>query len=359
MLARRQTRCPTFTVGFAARRFDESEHAANIASTLGLRHQRIACPEIDVDGLVDDFIDCYEQPYADTSGLPTILLCRQAKRYVTVALSGDGGDEFFGGYERYRWYARLLAMQRTPSTLRRWMGRVAGRTLPDRAARIQRIFSARDDCELYAELIRAWTAGPTSAILPDIVSPHAPHEFVRSAFAEIHGDALTKAMYFDTKFYLPDDLQVKIDRASMRVGLEVRCPLMDPSFCHIGATLDANVKMRHGLKSVLRRMLGQFVEPALFQRPKRGFTAPLASWLAGPLANRVHETLIQRRFRECGWVNHQVVEDLWTGFQNGDARLAGCIWMLFMLASHGLAQNQTATRRWPSQEPLRVTSGAA
>ena len=173
---------------------------------------------------------------------------------MTVALSGDGGDEFFGGYVRYRWLRQALLAQKAPTVARSWMASWLSKVDRRRGDRLSRWLQAADPASLYAEILRGWNACPIDRLLPhhDV---HEPVDFVRQHFGAVNADPLTQAASFDAAYYIPDELQVKLDRASMRVALEVRCPLLDYQVARYGATLDGAEKYRSGLKSVLRRLL--------------------------------------------------------------------------------------------------------
>ena len=324
---------PTFTVAFSEPRYNEAPFAARVASSLGLSHTEIRIDENRLPDLVTDFLDCYEQPYIDSSGMPSMLLCREVKNYVTVALCGDGGDEFFGGYDRYEWYRQALWAQRLPSLARKLLGHLAPRIDRRRGRRIQRLLETNDAAGLYAAIIRPWTVGATSELLPDVPDADArPVQLVRDLFSRMNCDPLSKAACFDASYYIPDDLQVKMDRASMRVALEVRCPLLDFRVTELGAQLATRVKYSGGKKSVLRRLLARHLPPRLFERPKQGFAIPMANWLRGPLHEMVHDSLFGQQLRECGWLDFARVELLWKRFHRGRSECAGPLWMLFVLS---------------------------
>ena len=262
-----------------------------------------------------------------------MLLCREVSRHVTVALSGDGGDEFFGGYARYRWFRQALAAGRLPGTARRLVGRLAARLDRRRGHRIERLLGDRDAAGLYAEIIRGWHVTELSELLPDHRdADRVAENRVRAVFESVAADPLSQAACFDAVHYIPDDLQVKLDRASMRVGLEVRCPLLDRRVVAAGAGLSTRRKLSGGLKSVLRRVLARHLPRSLFERPKMGFGVPLADWLAGPLAELVTGTLDARATRECGWLNPATVAMIRRRFAAGRREYAGAVWKLFVLA---------------------------
>ena len=324
---------PTYTVAFDESRFNEAPFAAAVARDLGLPHTEIRISKTCLDDLVTDYVDCYEQPYADTSGLPSMLLCREVKKHVTVALSGDGGDEFFGGYARYDWYRQALAAQRLPRLVRTVLGHSALVIDRRRGHRISRLLETQDAAGLYAAIIRGWTVTPLAQLLPDVpAAGEAPVQLVRDLFGRLDADPLSKAACFDAAYYIPDDLQVKMDRASMRVALEVRCPLLDHRFARLGARLATAVKFKDGKKSVLKKLLARHVTPERFSRPKQGFSVPLAKWLAGPLAGRLHDALDQKAFRQCGWLDAGTIDSVRRKFQQGQLELAHSLWMLFVMS---------------------------
>ncbi len=324
---------PVFTVSFDESKYDEAPHAAAIAKHLGLPHQVISVDLDSLPDLVDDYLDCYEQPYADTSGLPTMLLCRAVSQHVTVALCGDGGDEFFGGYARYGWFERALLAGRWPGAVRWLIGRTARILDGQRGRRLSSWLVRRDPAGLYAEILRGWHVTAISDLVPDIDgADQRPVSLVRDVFDRVDSDPVSQAAAFDATYYIPDDLQVKVDRASMRYGLEVRCPLLDHRVRRFGAELSTGVRTRGGLKSVLRDQLARRVPRRLFERPKMGFGVPLARWMSGPLADRIADSLGSRVFRECGWLDRSTVERVVGAFESGRVEYAGAVWKLFVLS---------------------------
>lgn len=325
---------PMFTVSFRNGAADESPFAAEIAKHLGLSHQILPLDESRLPRLIDDYLDCYEQPYADSSGLPSILLCEAVKEHVTVALCGDGGDEFFGGYSRYDWFRRALLAQRVPRLARSLIGRLLPALDRRRGLRLRQLLESRDSAGLYTQLIGGSAIVSASELLCDVPSSreNPAEQLVRDLFARIPSDPLSQAACFDAAYYIPDDLQVKMDRASMRVALEVRCPLLDHRVARFGAELATREKFRDGQKTILRDALARFVPRRLFERPKHGFSVPMRSWLSGPLRDVVHEAFHQRSVRECGWLNSGTLLRLERDYHAGRTELSSTLWMLFVLA---------------------------
>lgn len=328
---------PMFTVAISEK--NEAPYAAEIARHLDLSHTILPFDSDRLLNLFDRFHDTYEQPYTDSSGLPSMLLCNAVKQHVTVALCGDGGDEFFGGYQRYDWLRQAIRGQQIPSVARTLIGRIAPLVDRKRGLRIQRLLETRDEAGLYATIINSWTC-PQSLPLTSGLSRNAtaPEELVRDLFSRMNCDSLSKAACFDATYYIPEDLQVKLDRASMQVALEVRSPLLDARVARWGAELAPSIKFRSGPKSVLRDLLERHVPRALFERQKQGFSIPLRTWLRGPLRDTIHETLNQRVVRECGWLDTDQVHSIEARFQQGNDEYATPLWSLFVLA-HNLQRN--------------------
>ncbi len=325
---------PMFTVSFRDGSADEAPFAAEIAKHLGLSHQILSLDERWLPEMIDDYLDCYEQPFADSSGLPSMLLCEAVKEHVTVALCGDGGDEFFGGYSRYGWLRRALQAQRMPRLARSFLGRMLPLVDQQRGLRLQRLLETRDAAGLYAQLIGGSTFASASDLLCDVsaTADNAAEQLVRDLFARVPADPLSQAACFDAAYYIPDDLQVKMDRASMRVSLEVRSPLLDHRVARFGAELATRTKFSNGPKSILREALAGFVPRRMFERPKHGFSVPMRSWLSGPLRDVVHEAFRQRSVAECGWLNSATLLRLERDFHAGRTELSPMLWLLFVLA---------------------------
>ncbi len=351
---------PTFTIAFREKKLNEAPHAAAVAEYLRLPHKALPVSERALCDLVSDYVDCYEQPYMDKSGLPSLVLCRAVRPYVTVALSGDGGDEFFGGYERYRWFMRALKWQRRPRSLRRTLGRLAAWCDTHRGGRIRSWLQTDEPAGLYAAIIRNWLPGPVQELLPDVCdADDRPAELVRDIFARVDAPPVLQAACFDAAQYIPGDLQVKMDRASMRVSLEVRCPLLDPRIAEFGARLAPHVKFGDGLKTALKVVLQRHLPRHISQRPKQGFSVPMTQWLRGPLRSALLETLNDPAFRQCDWLDHRVVNRVVDRFQRGQDAFNGSVWMLFVLARNviGLRESglaQVDTQLLPQRETLYI-----
>lgn len=361
---------PTFTVAFDDDSHNEAPFAADIARHLGLEQIEIRIDPNSLPEIVDDFVDCYEQPYADSSGLPSMALCREVKKYVTVALTGDGGDEFFSGYQRYDWFQKALKAQRFPATFRRLVGSALPLLDRRRGPRLQKLLAANDAAGLYAQLMRAWPLGTSTEILDGVhTGDDVSLQQFRDIFTALDCDPVSKAQCADAALYLPGDLQVKMDRASMRYSLEVRSPLLDYRITKLGANLSTAARTKDGLKSPLKALLERHIPRNLFDRPKKGFSVPIRQWIAGPLRDLVHDTLSQQQLRESGWLNLRMTDRLLRDLDAGNPAVRDPLWMLLVLGQSFIrhkARSQTtnATTETPSRviavvEPSPRLKGAA
>ena len=328
---------PTFTVAFADQAHDEADAAAATAAELDVPHRTIEIEEADLSKLALDYVDCYEQPYADSSGLVTMLLCRAVKAHVTVALSGDGGDEFFGGYARYEWFRKALQAQRAPHFARRLLGAGLSAFDAKRGHRLDRWLSARDPADLYCEIKRTWNSTSFEKVLDHELLENdsvSPSQMVRDVFDRTEADPLAQAACFDAVYYIPDDLQVKLDRASMQVALEVRCPLLDFRVANAGLALRTRQKYANGLKGKLKKLAGRHVSDSVLNRPKHGFNVPLARWLRGPMQDLIRDALSQQFVRESGWLNADALQGVAQSLQGGQHQNALSVWMAFSVSQH-------------------------
>ena len=269
-LMQAESRAPvrSFSIGFEDEAFNEAHHAAAVARHLGTSHTELTLTERDALEVIPRLPSMYDEPFADSSQIPTHLVAALARKHVTVALSGDGGDELFGGYRRYFIGQRLLrAFELIPAPLRPVAGLALGWVPESRVRKVARMLRANDPDRLYDELVSHWPTPEKSVIAEPPLD-----------------DAVERMMYFDQVSYLPDDILVKVDRASMAVSLEAREPLLDYRLVEFAWTLPLSMRVRAGQgKPVLRRVLYRYVPAELIERPKMGFGIPLERWLRGPL----------------------------------------------------------------------------
>ena len=320
----------TYTIGFEEAAYDESCHAKNIADHLGTDHTEIILPAADAQALIPELPRVYDEPFADSSQLPTLLLSRALRRHVTVALSGDGGDELFYGYARYRVARRLWSLYGwLPVVLRRYFAKQSAKFAQRnfRSWRLSQRLSAPDFDAFYLSVL---------SVLPDpglfwSDSP-ALWEGLPTLPTSIVG-ADSRMMFRDQMLYLPDDILVKLDRASMATSLEMRPPLLDHRVVEFAWSLPVEVgKFRHGQsKWILRELLHQYVPKKLFDRPKQGFGIPIHDWLRGPLREWAHELLSLASLSACPRLRAEAVQRLWQNHCNGTIDAGHALWNVLML----------------------------
>lgn len=297
----------TFSIGFRERAFDESGYAAEVATSLGTQHTELIV-EPDADELVDEVVRAFDEPFADSSALPTYLVSQLARRHVTVALSGDGGDELFGGYTRY---AESLGAMAIESVSLRNALRALARALPHAAPWRNRLLDmARTPRGRYTATVALAPARRDGGVLSDELASElpAPGDLLSQYFDEAAGrDFPTQLMLVDAMSYLPDDILTKVDRMSMAPSLEARVPLLDHVVAEFAFALPTPFKMRGAeSKWILRRVIGGSVPRAVLNRPKMGFGVPLGRWFRNELSHRV-EALRDARSPIYEYVDHRAV----------------------------------------------------
>ena len=318
----------TFTVAFEDSNFDESGPAKRIAQHLKTKHAEISIGEKDILEIVPDLARIYDEPFADSSQIPTVALCRKARDLVTVALSGDGGDEFFVGYDRYRWvrdFSRLATILPRSLRMSLFTGTAAVFGSHRKAQRVVRsleILASNDWREMYEKLLTL-NAEPN-------VFRNGIQAATRLSYDLGHKESIVKSMQVaDILSYLPDDILTKVDRASMSTGLEVRVPLLDHRLAEKAIRIPSNVNLRASGKRILRTILTRYVPPKLFERPKSGFDVPLADWLRGPLRPWAQELLNPASLPE-DLVDPERVQQIWIEHQAGNRDHHKPLWPLLM-----------------------------
>ena len=340
----------TFTIGFGERSFDEAASARQVARHLGTEHTELTVTPAAAREAIPPLPEVYDEPFADPSQIPTCLVARLARRDVTVCLSGDGGDELFGGYSRYLIAASLeRQLRRWPAWLRRRAAGLitalppqgwdlvlrAGRPrLPDglrgawsgdRVHKLAGLLGSADGDALYHAMVRLATDPATL-----LVGGSEPAAIV-SGPAPASADYIHRMMYYDTVTYLPDDILVKVDRASMAVGLEARAPLLDHRVVEFAWRLPLSAKVRHGQgKWLLRQLFDRYLPRELRERPKQGFSVPLAEWLRGPLRDWAEELLAPSRLAAEGFLEPAPVRRKWAEHLNGSRNWSAGLWSLLM-----------------------------
>jgi len=323
----------TFSVGFDDPSLDESGFSSAVADHLGTEHTEIRVTFAEALETAPRLGGLFDEPFADPSQIPTVLLAAVARRHVKVALSGDGGDELFGGYGRYTWEDRIWRTATAfPTILRRSgyraltaippsvvsrlaLGRRAGDTPPfaDRVLRAAALLSTPHRFELYERMMSRWSAPPVTDGRTGINQAFFDTEIRRHS-----DDALTQLTRVDLVTYLPDDILVKVDRASMNVGLEARVPLLDPDIVAFALRLPTELKVSGGRTKIpLRDVLSHYLPAELIERPKQAFTVPLASWLRGALRDWAEDLLEPSRLERDGYLDVATVRRHWQEHVSG------------------------------------------
>ncbi|MFY7697265.1 MAG: asparagine synthase (glutamine-hydrolyzing) [Legionella sp.] len=338
----------TFTIGFHEEGYNEAIHAQAIAKYLGTCHTELYVSSQEALDVIPRLSTIYSEPFSDSSQIPTFMVSQLAKQSVTVALSGDGGDELFSGYSRYTLSEQLWSkLSRMPALVRAGLANSIQAFSPntwnvilanilkiapakyrfahpgDKLYKIAQLLSLNTEMEVYKQLVSHWpipnalVLGATEPItmLTGLQSMPKLDNFIR------------QMMYLDTVSYLPDDILVKVDRASMAVSLETRLPLLDHRIIEFAASLPIHLLRRHGLsKWPLRQVLHRYVPPSLIERPKMGFGVPIDSWLRGPL-REWGETLINRsRLDSEGYLNASMVRTAWEQHQSKRGNWQYLLW---------------------------------
>jgi asparagine synthase (glutamine-hydrolysing) len=320
----------TFTIRFDRKEFDEADHAAAVARHLGTDHEEETCSGQQLVDAIDRMPVLYDEPFGDSSAIPTLLLARMARRHVTVALAGDGGDELFFGYPRYAHYANSSWILGLPRPIRR-AGALFARRLPTR--RLRRIADVlRDDeSDPYGRFI-GWFTREQAEEVVGIPALGAPlYEEMRDGLERV--SAAERPPLLDLVSYLPDDILTKVDRASMAVALEVRAPLLDHRVVEFALGLPLRLKRRGGTnKWLLRRILDKRVPRRLIDRPKMGFGVPLDDWFRGPLRQRMDDYCSGHDLEALG-LNPAPVRRLWESFLAGVYLRPDLLWQVFSLVA--------------------------
>jgi asparagine synthase (glutamine-hydrolysing) len=345
MKAARRGPVRTFSIGFPDFGYDESKHAKAVARHLDTEHHELMVTAADALAVVPQLAEMYDEPFADASQIPTHLISKLTRAHVTVALSGDGGDELFGGYSKYALgYGLGRLVTNSPAGLRRVLAAMLRSTPGSLVDAIARIAPAGWLPTQPANKLRKLAAVlplDREAIYLRLVS-HCPDPVALTRGGGEHpidlkwqGDGardlfLEQMQFFDTATYLPDDILQKVDRASMAVALEVRPPLLDHRVVEFAWRLPRRMRVRRGeSKWLLRRILNRYVPRDLVERPKMGFGVPLAAWLRGPLRDWA-EDLLDPAHLGGGLLNTVAVRALWTEHLSGKGNWAYALWTVLM-----------------------------
>ena len=340
----------TFSIGFHESGYDEAECAKKVARHLGTDHTEFYVEPRHALEVIPQLPDWFDEPFADSSQIPTYLVAELTRKHVTVALSGDGGDELFAGYNRYSWAERLArAMEHVPGRRLRGVSAAALRALTPETwnrlfafvpsswqpaligDKLHKIATLLDDPApdaIYRRLVSQWERPQDVAATGQ--EPDGP--LWDPTIAQDFPDLLPRMQFLDMVTYLPDDILTKVDRATMAVGLEGRVPLIDHRVVAYAWSLPKELKIRAGKsKWLLRRVLDTYVPSDLIDRPKMGFGVPIDAWLRGPLRDWAEQLLSPARLASYGFVRAEPVRQAWEQHLEGRRNWQYPLWTVLML----------------------------
>lgn len=324
-----QQRVRTFAIGFEDPEYNEAEHAKAVAQHLGTDHTEITIGSQEALAVIPKLPEIYCEPFADSSQIPTYLVSHMARQHVTVALSGDGGDELFGGYNQYRFLPQVwqrLALVPAPARLA-LQALLALLPLPAKLAKLRMVMAARSPEELYRLVLSHW-------FCPEILV-HGAHEPATMLNTPVDWPKVESfehwMMAMDSQTYMVDDVLTKVDRAAMANSLETRVPLLDHRVVELAWRLPLNMKIRGGQgKWILRQVLYQHVPKELIDRPKRGFSVPLASWLRGPLRDWTESLISEKRLKDQNFFDYKIIRKIWLEHVSGAKDHSTRLWSILM-----------------------------
>lgn len=336
----------TFSIGFNHKTYNEANYAKNVADYLRTNHTELYLSAKDAYSIVPDLPIFYDEPFADSSQIPTFLVSKLAKQHVTVVLSGDGGDELFGGYERYTIINNLVnKLEAVPSFIKKnsssFIKKVAENKYSkhlhslspkfiDRLYRSGELLNIHQSNDLYDYFLSSWKDTEDLVIDSElqnnsfIKGNDSTGYFHRSNFLEW-------MMYVDSQMYLPDDILVKVDRASMANSLESRVPMLDKSIVEFAHSLPLEYKIRDNTqKWILKQVMYRYLPKRLMDRPKKGFGVPIGQWLQGPLKDWAEELLDENLLKQQGYLNVNLVRKRWEEHKAGARNWQSQLWGVLM-----------------------------
>ena len=342
----------TFTIAFDVAGYDEAGHARAVARHLGTDHTQMQVTSREALEVIPRMPSVYDEPFADASQIPTYLVASLARRAVTVSLSGDAGDELFGGYQSYFATAKAWrALGWLPRPVRQIMGRTlravparvwdtafgwlapclepygAVGSLGDKVHKLSEVIGAESLDTFYGSWLSHWRRPQAVMNMPAATGVHP----VLQTDGTLRGSVIPRLMYIDLLTYLPDDILVKLDRASMAVSLESRVPFLDHRVVEFAWRLPFAFKVRDGSgKRILRQLLSRYVPPALTDRRKHGFSVPMSAWLRGPLRDWAADLLHRDRLAGDGFLDPRVVSETWIEHQRGVRNWQHALWTILM-----------------------------
>jgi len=338
----------TFSIGFTDEMYNEAKYAKQVAQHIGTEHTEMYVTPQQAMNVIQELPEIYDEPFSDSSQIPTYLVSKLAKSQVTVSLSGDAGDELFCGYNRYSFTKKLwnylnylpigvrngLAYTLSSVSPDKWNNLFISlpfvnnhRNIGDKIHKASGILTSRTIDDLYLGLISHWSS-PCDLVI-NSVEPSRIYESYSSLFNVL--DDVQKMMFLDTITYLPDDILVKVDRAAMAVSLETRVPFLDHRVVEFAWSLPQKYKINNGVsKLVLREVLYNYVPKNMIERPKMGFGVPLGDWLRGPLKPWAEELISEDKIRKEGLLNYDLIKDKWDDHMSSKRNWAYQIWDVLM-----------------------------
>jgi asparagine synthase (glutamine-hydrolysing) len=342
----------TFSIGFHESEYNEAPYAKAVAQHLGTDHTELYVTPKETLDVIPSLPHIYDEPFADSSQIPTFLVSKLAKSQVSVCLSGDGGDELFGGYNRYIWSARSWdKVRRVPPSLRGALSNCMTQVSPeawnalfstlrpalpkslryanpgDKIHKLSEVLGARTQKDVFMSPLSHWNR-PEQVVLG---GTEGRSRFDEQTFDTWMKDSSGVMMLLDSLTYLPDDILVKVDRAAMAVSLETRVPFLDHRLIEFAWTLPLHMKIRgRSSKWILRRLLERHIPSALIERPKMGFGVPIDHWLRGPIREWAEALLAPDRLQSEGYLNPEMIHLKWREHLSGQRNWAGCLWNVLM-----------------------------
>jgi|TARA_A100001015_G_scaffold31301_1_gene34881 asparagine synthase (glutamine-hydrolysing) len=343
----------TFTMGFEERQHDESLYARKISNFLGTDHTEVIVSESEAKDVIPLLPEIYDEPFADSSQIPTYLVSKIAKEKVTVCLSGDGGDELFGGYNRYKYLNLSKNFNNISFPLRLFLSKIL-LNIPrsqydlfkgflnetkdienfgDKVHKLARTIKIKDFVEKYEDIVSHWK-------YPEKITSHNEKPYLKEKFFNVneHLSDVEKFMMLDSLNYLTDDILVKVDRAAMAVSLETRVPFLDHNLQEFIWSLPERFKIRQVEnkrinKWLLKKSLYEDLPKSFFERPKKGFEIPVNEWIKGSLRDWAEDLLCEKKIKENGFFNYEEIKKSWNLHLKGKVDMKSQIWPILMFQS--------------------------
>jgi len=332
----------TFTVGYSEKNYDESTFAKSISNHLSTNHTELITTPKDALSIIPELPNIYDEPFSDASQIPTVLISKLASEKVSVSLSGDGGDEVFGGYNRYVWAPIIIKYLKTcPKSIRQFLAKRLS-TIPshiidkmffgqtrhpvEKIQKISSVLAAKGEYEFYSQLTHIWKDP-----VPVKGAEYERNELFKEAIWNSSGLFSEKMMRYDMCTYLPDDILVKVDRAAMHASLENRSPFLNHRIIEFAESLPLNMKINSKTgKLILREVLYKYVPSSLFTQGKSGFAIPIDSWLRGPLRDWAEELISEDRLKNDNFFDVATVRNIWNEHVSGRGNYQYELWGVLM-----------------------------